>query len=138
MANVLKDKRNLGQIDLGSKKVIMVALQLCIRKMIPASMGRRSALLATLGSKHTYVLASPYSKALLLMTCFPFLHRLHLNVSCVSQIVSSLNVKSCRRDSSEKCLSASSFSSTTAEDSACLEACRWKIFSSMVPVEMNR
>lgn len=39
MANVLKDKRNLGQIDLGPKKVIMVALQLRVRKVIPARIG---------------------------------------------------------------------------------------------------
>ena len=39
MANVLKDKRNLGQIDLGPKKVIMVVLQLRVRKVIPARIG---------------------------------------------------------------------------------------------------
>lgn len=39
MANVLKDKGNLGQIDLGSKEVIMVALQLCVRKVIPTRIG---------------------------------------------------------------------------------------------------
>lgn len=72
------------------------------------------------------------------MTCRPSLHRLHLNVSCVSQSVFSLKRKSFRRESKEKWRSASSFSSTTADDSACLDACRWKIFSSMVPVEMKR
>jgi hypothetical protein len=39
MANVLKDKGNLGQIDLGAKKVIMVTLQLCVRKVIPTRIG---------------------------------------------------------------------------------------------------
>ena len=72
------------------------------------------------------------------MNCLPFLHRLHLNVSCVSQSVFSLNRKSFRSESREKWRSTSSFSSTTAEDSDCLFACRWKIFSSIVPVEMNR
>jgi hypothetical protein len=32
----------------------------------------------------------------------------------------------------------SSFSSTTADERACLLACRWKIFSSIVPVEIKR
>ena len=39
MANVLKDKGNIGQINLRSKQVIMVALQLGVRKVIPARMG---------------------------------------------------------------------------------------------------
>lgn len=88
--------------------------------------------------KETCVLASPYNKAGALMTCLPSLHLLHLKVSCVSQSVFSLNWKSCRNMSTEKCRSVSSFSSTTADDKACLDACRWKIFSSIVPVEMNR
>lgn len=86
----------------------------------------------------TYVLASPYSRAGDFIICFPFLHRLHLNVSCVSHNVFSLNRKSFLSESSEKCRSASSFSSTTADDSACLEACLWNIFSSIVPVVMKR
>ncbi len=84
------------------------------------------------------MLASPYSKAGALIICLPFLHRLHLNVSCVSQSVFSLNKNSCRSASIEKWRSVFSFSSTTAEERACLLACRWKIFSSIVPVEMNR
>lgn len=72
------------------------------------------------------------------MTCLPFLHRLHLKVSCVSHSVFSLNRNSCRSISTEKWRSVSSFSSTTAEESACFCACRWKIFSSMVPVVMKR
>lgn len=36
MANVLKDKRNFGKTDLCSEKIIMVPLQLRVRKMIPA------------------------------------------------------------------------------------------------------
>ena len=48
------------------------------------------------------------------------LHRLHLNVSCVSQSVSSLNWKSCLSASTEKWRSVSSISSTTARgESAC-------------------
>ena len=35
MANVLKDEGNLWKINLCSKKVIMIAFQLCVRKMIP-------------------------------------------------------------------------------------------------------
>lgn len=84
------------------------------------------------------MLASPYNNAGDFIICFPFLQRLHLKVSWVSQIVVSLNVNSCLRDSIEKCRSASSFSSTTAEESACFDAWRWNIFSSIVPVEINR
>ena len=85
------------------------------------------------------MLASPYNNAGDFTICFPSLHRLHLNdVSCVSHSVCSLNRKSFRSESREKWRSTSSFSSTTAEDSDCLFACRWKIFSSIVPVEMNR
>lgn len=36
MANVLEDKGNFGKFDLCSKKVIVVALQLRVREMIPA------------------------------------------------------------------------------------------------------
>ena len=72
------------------------------------------------------------------MNCLPSLHRLHLNVSCVSQSVFSLNRNNFRSASSEKWRSTSSFSSTTAEERDCLFAWRWKIFSSIVPVEMNR
>ena len=72
------------------------------------------------------------------MNCLPSLHRLHLNVSCVSQRVFSLNRNNFRSASSEKWRSTSSFSSTTAEERDCLFAWRWKIFSSIVPVEMNR
>jgi hypothetical protein len=87
---------------------------------------------------YTYVLASPYKSVDDLIICFPSLHRLHLNVSCVSHCVFSLNKNSCRRASKEKCRSVFSFSSTTADDSACFDACRWNIFSSIVPVEMKR
>src|ERR1700761_2527829 len=86
----------------------------------------------------TYELASPYNIAAALAICFPSLHRLHLNVSWVSQRVPSLKMNNLRRASTEKCRSISSFSSTTADERACLFACRWKIFSSMVPVEMKR
>jgi hypothetical protein len=69
----------------------------------------------------THLLASPYSSAGALINCLPSLHRLHLNVSCVSQTVFSLNLKSCRRSSPEKCRSVSSAASTTQADKSCLE-----------------
>jgi hypothetical protein len=74
--------------------------------------------------KWFHVLPSPYSSAGALVTCRPSLHRLHLYVSCVSDSVSSRNRNSCRSASIEKCRSASSFSSTTASESACFDACR--------------
>jgi hypothetical protein len=46
----------------------------------------------------TYVLESPYKSAGALTNCFPLLHRLHLNVSCVSHSVS-LNSNNCLRSS---------------------------------------
>ena len=99
--------------------------------------------------------------------CFPLEQRLHLNVSWVSQLVVSFNIKSWRSASREKCLSTSCSSSTTHDDSDCLWAwpvrgqgerlkweksqsgrslwkdqrrshLRWNIFSSMEPVDMNR
>ena len=82
------------------------------------------------------------------MNCFPFRHRLHLNVSCVSHFVDSLYLNKVLRSSREKCLSTSSAYistlhdgytlSTTQDESDCLWDCRWKIFSSIVPVAMNR
>ena len=52
MANVLKDKGNFGQIDLGAKKVIMVALQFRVRKVIPAGIGVDQLPLLLLVWKH--------------------------------------------------------------------------------------
>jgi hypothetical protein len=143
MADVLHDERNVGQSDLGAQEVIVVILKLPIRKMVPpttikhtqSARGRRQ------DEQHyekTYVLTSPYNSAGDFTICRPSLQRLHLNVSCVSLRVSSRNWKSCRRVLSEKWRSTSSFSSTTADESACFEAWRWKIFSSIVPRETKR
>lgn len=49
--------------------------------------------------RETYVLGSPYNKAGAFTCCFPSLHLLHLNVSCVSHIVSVLNLNNCLRSS---------------------------------------
>jgi hypothetical protein len=129
--------------SLCAQYVVVVVLELRVREMVPTATPPQrtpnqpnSDEIAS--EKNTYVLASPYNNAGALATCFPSLHRLHLNVSCVSQSVSSLNWKSCLSASTEKWRSVSSISSTTAEESACFEAWRWKIFSSIVPVEMKR
>ena len=55
-------------------------------------------------------------------------------LSWVSLIVSSFKRKRSFNSPTEKCLSTSSSSSTTQLLSAFLWACRWKIFSSIVPV----
>ena len=55
-------------------------------------------------------------------------------MSWVSLIVSSFKRKRSFNSPTEKCLSTSSSSSTTQLLSAFLWACRWKIFSSIVPV----
>jgi hypothetical protein len=55
-----------------------------------------------------YELVSPYKNAGALTNCFPFLQRLHLKVSWVSQFVVSLYLKRVRRSLREKCLSTSS------------------------------
>ena len=114
----------------------MVIFEFLISEVIPPE--HRDRIINTTWTETTYVLASPYRSACAFVTCLPPLHLLHLNVSWVSQIVVSLNKKSCRKSSREKCLSVSSFSSTTAEERACLFACLWKIFSSIVPVDMKR
>ncbi|TNN77489.1 hypothetical protein EYF80_012303 [Liparis tanakae] len=54
--------------------------------------------------------------------------------SCVSLVVSSLRVKSSRSSPREKCRSTSCSSSTTQLLRAFLWACRWRIFSSIVPL----
>ena len=70
------------------------------------------------GRKSTYVLESPYKSAGALTNCFPPLHRLHLNVSCVSHSVS-LNSNNCLRSSWVKWRAVSSASSTTHADRFC-------------------
>ena len=69
----------------------------------------------------THLLVSPYNKAGALTSCLPSRHRLHLNVSWVSQTVVSLNLKSCRKLSTEKWRSVSSAASTTHADKSCFE-----------------
>jgi hypothetical protein len=135
VTDVLEYKGDLRKVNLCPQQIIVVVLQLGIREMIPPANHCHPR---NRFSKHdTYVLASPYNNTGALMACFPPLHLLHLNVSCVSHNVFSLNKNNCRNASIEKCRSAFSFSSTTADDRACFDAWRWNIFSSMVPVEMN-
>lgn len=135
MRDVLENKGHFVQTDFSPQQIVMIILQFSICKVIPPIPGFS---LNHAERKVTYVLASPYNNAGALMICFPSLQRLHLNVSWVSQRVLSLKRKSFRRASTEKCRSMSSFSSTTADERACLFACLWKIFSSMVPVVMKR
>ena len=66
-------------------------------------------------------------------TSTPATHRRHRSLSWVSLTVSASSLKRSRRSESEKWRSTSSSWSTTHELSAFLCACRWKIFSSMVP-----
>ena len=104
----------------------------------------------------THVLESPYNNAGALICCLPSLHRLHLNVSWVSHIVSMLNLNNWRKSSWVKCRAVSSASSTTHAERFCFwhlvisfypvkelkgkgrAHCLWKIFSSIVPVVWNR
>ncbi len=76
MTDVLEDKTDLWEADLGPQQVIMVIFEFFISKVIPSVHRDRN-----------------------------------------------MNKKSCRKSSREKCLSVSSFSSTTAEERACLFAC---------------
>lgn len=98
VTDILEHVRYLRQVDLSAEEIVMISLEFLVREVVPSAeiVGRYD----DCGGEN----------------------RLHLNVSWVSQTVSSLKVKSCRSASTEKCRSASSFSSTTAEESACLDA----------------
>ena len=69
--------------------------------------------------QETHVLESPYNNAGALICCLPSLHRLHLNVSWVSHIVSMLNLNNWRKSSWVKCRAVSSASSTTHAERFC-------------------
>ena len=124
MTDVLKDKRYFWQADFSAQKVVVVVFEFRVAIVVPPAIDMRRVHTKKNNKKrsNTYVLASPYRSAGDLINCFPSLHRLHLKVSWVSHKVSSLNEKSCRSISTEKCRSASSFSSTTADERACFEA----------------
>ncbi len=79
MTDVLEDKTDLWEADLGPQQVIMVIFEFFISKVIPSVHRDRNINLTR--NENTYVLASPYRSACALVTCLPFLHLLHLNVS---------------------------------------------------------
>ena len=101
MRNILKNSTNTLTASLLPQQQIFNLTQRLILKVIPPAINPDI-------EGGGYELVSPYKNAGALINCFPFLQRLHLNVSCVSQFVVSLYLKRVRRSVREKCLSTSS------------------------------
>jgi hypothetical protein len=112
MRNILKNSTNTIPPRLLSQQQILNLTQRLILKMIPpiniTSILYIYIYIGGEGEWGTYELVSPYKNAGALMNCLPFLQRLHLNVSCVSQFVVSLYLNRVRKSRREKCLSTSS------------------------------
>ena len=125
---------------------MMVQRESCMRGLHPSTpLSPQHTLppLAPLSPQHTLPSLSPTIPTAHTPTPQPTHHALPssfhtVNLSCVSESVSSFNSNSFLRSSSEKCLSTSSSLSTTQLLSAFLCACLWKIFSSIVPVYMKK
>jgi hypothetical protein len=95
--DVLKHIRHFRLSEFCPKEIIVHLAQFGIRKVIPPVHQPR-LVESELGDK-AHVLGSPYNSAGALTCCLPSLHRLHLNVSCVSHIVSVLKLNNWRRSS---------------------------------------
>lgn len=121
--DILEDERHIAQPKFRSQDVVVKLTKLRVGVVIPTNKADRvsSSFQDNRRCSVTYLLVSPYKRAGALTSCFPSRHLLHLNVSCVSHCVVSLNLKSCLKLSTEKCRSVSSAASTTQADKSCFE-----------------